>query len=186
MGSLQHIHEYPAGQPFTSIGPPETHWYAVHTRARHEKKAVARLEEKGVTTFLPLVTQVQRWSDRRQKVQIPLFSCYAFVRLALSVESRLSVLQIPGVLSLVGIGAKAIPIPDKQIEDIQNVLAHNVPCSPYPFLRDGQRVRIRGGSLDEVEGILVARATERSLVISIELLQRAVSVRIEGYDVEPI
>jgi transcription antitermination factor NusG len=185
MSNLQHIPEYPSGQLFPAIGLPEPHWYAVHIRVRHEKRVAARLREKGVTTFLPLVTQMHQWSDRRQQLQTPLFSCYAFVRLALSVEWRLSVLTIPGVLGLVGVAAKAIPIPDKQIEDIRSVLAHNTPCSPYPFLREGQRVRIRGGALDAVEGILVAQAPDL-LVISIELLQRAVSLRIEGYDLEPV
>jgi len=56
----------------------------------------------------------------------------------------------------------------------------------HPYLRVGQRVRVRGGSLDGVEGILVAQDEKRNLVISVEPIQRSLSVRIEGYDVVAI
>jgi hypothetical protein len=56
-------------------------WYAVQTRARNEKVVCERLQEQGLATFLPLVTEVRRWSDRKKKVELPLFSCYVFVRL---------------------------------------------------------------------------------------------------------
>jgi transcription antitermination factor NusG len=145
-----------------------------------------RLQDKGVTTFLPQVTQVHRWSDRRMLVQLPLFPCYAFVHVARSVEIRHAVLQTSGLIGFVGIRGVGIPIPDKEIEDIQTLLAHNVTCAFYPFLRVGQRVRIRGGCLEGVEGILLAKNSDRSLVVSVELIQRSVAVRIDGYDVEPV
>jgi transcription antitermination factor NusG len=162
------------------------HWYAVQTHTRHERKVTAQLEEKGITTFLPLVTEVHRWSDRRKVVELPLFSCYAFVHMAHSVEARLLVLQTQGVLGFVGIHGVGIPIPDKEIEDIKTLLAHDPACTPYPFLKVGRRVRIRGGCFDGVEGILVGKNRDQSLVVSIELIQRSVAVRIDGYDVEAI
>jgi hypothetical protein len=57
---------------------------------------------------------------------------------------RLAALQIPGVLSIVGSRGVGAPIPAKEIEDIQTLLAQNVGSSLYPFIRVGQRVRIRG------------------------------------------
>jgi transcription antitermination factor NusG len=161
-------------------------WYAIHTRARHEKKAALQLQDKGVATFLPLITQARRWSDRSQLIQLPLFACYIFVRMAAPVVTRLAVLQTPGVIALVGIHGVGIPIPDKEIEDIKTLLARDAACTPYPFLNLGRRVRIRGGCFDGVEGILVGKNRDRSLVVSIELIQRSVAVRIEGYDVEAI
>jgi transcriptional antiterminator NusG len=171
--------------PLTPLFEP-TYWYAVQTRARHEKKVAKQLQEKGGTTFLPLVTKTRQWTDRRKVIELPLFSCYVFARLAPSVEMRLAALQTPGVLSIVGAHGVGAPIPDKEIEDIQTLLAQNVTSSLYPFIKVGQRVRIRGGCLDGVEGILVAEKSDRSLVVSIELIQRSVSVRIDGYEVEPI
>ncbi len=59
----------------------DTHWYAVHTRARHEKMVAERLLEQGVSTYLPLMRETHRWSDRKKVVELPLFSCYVFARL---------------------------------------------------------------------------------------------------------
>ena len=59
-----------------------------------------------------------------------------------------------------------------------------VACVPHPFVNAGRRVRISGGSLDGVEGIFVCQGTDQSLVVSVELLHRSVSIRVEGYDIE--
>lgn len=186
MNSLQQFSPTPSAMlPLAPLLEP-TYWYAIQTRARHEKKVVQKLQEKGATTFLPLVTQTHRWSDRFKVIELPLFPCYAFARLAPSVEMRLPALQTPGLLSIVGVHGAGAPIPDKEIEDIQTLMAQNVSSSLYPFIKVGQRVRIRGGCLDGVEGILVAEKSERRLVVSIELIQRSVSVLIDGYEVEPI
>jgi len=172
--------------PPSHLAPEESNWYAIWTRARHEKRVAHELQETRIGTFLPLLQQIHQWSDRRGKVEVPMFSCYAFVRIAQQTEERLKVLRTPGVLGFVGIRGVGVPIPDKEIEDIHTLLANNVTCALYPFLRMGQCVRIRGGCLEGVEGILVGKNSDRSLVVSIELIQRSVAVRIDGYDVEPI
>jgi transcription antitermination factor NusG len=172
--------------PVSAPAAGEPRWYAIQTRARHEKMVTLRLQDKGVTTFLPQVTQIHRWSDRRKLVQLPLFPCYAFVHVAPSVRTRLAVLETSGLIGFVGIHGVGIPIPDKEIEDIKTLLAHDGDCAPYSFLKLGRRVRIRGGCFDGVEGILVAKKSDRSLVVSIDLIQRSVAIRIDGYDVEEI
>ena len=159
------------------------HWYAVHTRARHEKIVTTRLQHLGITTFLPTFTEVRRWSDRRKRVEFPLFSCYAFVHLPWVPELRAKVVRTDGVLGFVGFGGGAIPIPDVEIQNIRTLLNSMVPYTPYPFLKIGQRVRIRGGALDGVEGILLARNGSNSLVISVEPIQRSLAFKIDGYSV---
>src|SRR5277367_63716 len=96
------------GTEIESVTPS---WYAVQTRARHEKSVAQRLQENGVMTFLPLVTEIHRWSDRKKSVELPLFGCYVFVRLSPTSEERLRVLQIDSVLSFVGIRGQGTPIP---------------------------------------------------------------------------
>ena len=162
----------------------KSNWYAILTKARHEKRVAAQFEEKRVCTFLPLLHQIHRWTDRRVKVEVPMFSCYAFVRMVQTVEERLKVLRTPGVLSFVGCERQGTPIPDEQIESLRTAISENIPCFPHPFIRAGKRVRIRGGSLDGVEGILMPQGRDQKLVISVELLQRSVSIRVEGYDIE--
>ena len=161
-------------------------WFALQTRARHEKVVVQRLSDKGVTTFLPLVRQVHRWSDRRKTVEVPLFGCYVFAKLPPRNDERLRVLLVDGVLSFVGPRGQGTPIPDEQIDTIRTLVEEQLPYRYHPFLKTGQRVRIRSGALDGVEGILVSRIGERSLIISLDAIQRSLAVRIEGYDVEPI
>src|SRR5271157_2511474 len=161
-------------------------WFALQTRARHEKVVVQRLSDKGVATFLPLVRQVHRWSDRRKTVEVPLFSCYVFAKLPPRNDERLRVLLVDGVLSFVGSRGQGIPIPEEQIDSVRKLVEEQLPYCSHPFLKIGQRVRVRGGALDGVEGILLARSGERKLVISVDAIQRSLGVCIEGYDVEPI
>lgn len=163
----------------------EVHWYAVQTRPNHEKKVAAELHEKRINIYLPLITQVHHWSDRRKLVQVPLFPGYVFVRTRLDGRARLAVLNTWGALSFVGTQRDALPIPESQMEDIRTLLTTKVSLSLYPFLKVGQRVRVRGGALDGVEGILVTNG-QRRLVISVESIHRSLSITIEGYDVEPI
>lgn len=172
--------------PVAAITAPALHWYALRTRARHEKVAEQRLRDSGIETFLPTVREVHRWSDRKKKVEVPLFGCYVFVRSALPEKDRTLVQRIESVFGFVGVRGEGIPIPDDQIESIRTVLTKANGCSAHPFLVAGQRVRIRGGALDGVEGVFLSENGDRSLVISVEAVQRSMSVRIDGYDVEPV
>jgi len=152
--------------------------------ARHEKRVDSQLQEKRIITFLPLLQEIHKWSDRKRKVDVPLFSCYAFVRIVPTAENRVQVLQTPGVLGFVGSERQGTPIPDEEIESLQTAIREKIPFALHPFVSAGKRVRIRGGSLDGVEGILVRQGTDQSLIVSVELLRRSVSIRVEGYDVE--
>ena len=115
-----------------------------------------------------------------------MFSCYAFVRIVQTPEERLKVLRTPGVLGFVGSEREGTPIPNEQIENLQTALREKIPCALHPYIRMGQRVRIRGGSLSGIEGILLSQGKDRSLIVSIELLQRCVAIRVDGYQVEAV
>jgi transcription antitermination factor NusG len=161
-------------------------WFALQTKPRHEKKVASWLEEKNVVTFLPLCTAVHQWSDRKREVQLPLFPNYVFVRMNGSHSERVVVLRTRGVRSFVGMRGTGIRVPDEEIEAVQRILAERVPFASYPFLNVGQKVRIRGGSLDGLQGIFMAANNDRSLIVSVECIQRSLSIRIDGYRVEPV
>lgn len=160
-------------------------WYALRTRSRHEKMVADQLEQQGIENFLPLMKKKRQWSDRVKEVELPLFSGYTFVRMVLSSPDKLRVLQTHGTAGLVGVKGVGIPIPDVQIESLKTVLANGIPFQEQPFFQIGQRVRVRGGALDGIEGILAAQK-DRTLVISVEPIQRSVSISVDGYVVEPI
>lgn len=169
-----------------SVMPNEIHWYAVRTRSRHEKLVARQLQNQGIQSFLPVVTKINQWSDRKKHVEEPLFAGYAFVRLDHSSDDRGRVLRTQGVVNFVGVQGSGVPIPDQEIEGITTLLASRVSYQERPYLHVGQRVRVCGGALDGLEGILTAENSDRSVVISIGLIQRSLSVRVAGYNVEPL
>lgn len=161
-------------------------WYAVQTRARHERVVMQRFQDKGLTAFLPVVTEKRRWSDRWKEVELPLFSCYVFVKIMATNEDRLRVLCTDSVFDFVGATRQGTPIPDEQIEAVQTIVTERMNWETFPFLKIGQRVRIRSGSLTGVEGILVSRNGKRSVVVSVDAIQRSLAVRVEGYEIEAV
>jgi transcription antitermination factor NusG len=160
-------------------------WYALHIRARHEKAVERRLREMGMETFLPLAEEIHTWSDRKKKVEVPLFNCYLFVHCGYSAEDRTRIYQVDSIHGFVGVRGAGLAVPDEQIEAIRTVLAQERPWRAHPFLKAGQRVRVRGGALEGVEGVFLSENGDHSLVISIDAIQRSMAVRIDGYDVEP-
>jgi len=131
------------------------------------------------------VKQTHRWSDRLKRIEVPLFSGYTFARLDSSASLRKELLQTSGVLGIISFAGAASAVPDKQIEDLRLLLARKVPCSLHAFLKIGQAVRVRGGCLDGIEGILEENE-EKSLVISITCIKRSIAIKIEGYELELI
>jgi len=165
--------------------PAGGEWYAIQTRYRREKKVTHALARKGFETFIPLLAETHRWTDRKKAIHTPLFSGYTFARLELSPSLRKRVLQTEGVIGFVASGSEIIPVPPRQVEDLRNLLSQKVPCALSPFLNVGQRVRVRGGCLDGLEGILAQNDAKR-LVVSIDSIQRSLAIQIDGYELQLI
>src|SRR5204863_5138 len=142
--------------------------------------------DEGMEAFLPVIRETHRWSDRKKTVEVPLFSCYVFVRCAFSSVDRARVYRVDSVLGFVGTRGTGVPIPNEQIENVRSVLSQTAACRSHPFLKVGQRVRVCGGAMDGVEGVFLSENGDQSLVISVDVIQRSLAVRIDGYDVKPI
>jgi len=155
----------------------------VQTRYRFEKRVVAQLTHKSCEVYLPLLTEHHTWSDRDKVVTVPLFPGYAFVHIDQSREARQSVLQTVGLVGFVSFGGIVMPVPPKQIEDLQLLLQEKGLFSLHPFVHTGQRMRIRGGCLHGLEGVLLQHEKGK-LLISIESIQRSLAVEIQGYELE--
>jgi transcription antitermination factor NusG len=158
-------------------------WFAVQTRYRFEKRVAAELQHKRCEVYLPLLTEHHAWSDRKKSVTIPLFPGYAFVRIDQSCEARRTILQTAGIIGFVSFGGVVAAVPPRQIDDLQLLLQQKGLFSLHPFVHAGQRVRIRGGCLNGVEGVLVQCEKEK-LVISIESIQRSLAIEVQGYELE--
>jgi transcription antitermination factor NusG len=158
-------------------------WYALRTKSLSEKLVAAALLGKGYQHFLPTYAVRNRWSDRLQRVEVPLFPGYVFCRLDASCP--LPVLVTPGVSYIVGLGRVPAPIPDGEIEALQTVARSGVPAAPWPYLRVGQTVRVTHGALRDMEGILIAVKKEFRIILSVNMLQRSVAVEVDRDCIEP-
>jgi transcription antitermination factor NusG len=186
VSSAHQIATWPQAIDAAGVASIPANWYAVQTRSRHEKFVCHHFQNRGIAHYLPVVTEIHRWSDRKKKVELPLFSGYVFVQVPATIEARRHVLQVDGVVRFVGHVLEATPIPDEQIESIRMLVDQKLPWSAHPFLKAGQRIRIRGGALDGMEGIFQSRNGEDIMVISVEALQRSLSVSICGYNIDVV
>jgi transcription antitermination factor NusG len=161
----------------------ELNWYALYTCPRHEKCVAQQIEQRSIPCFLPLYRSVRRWKDRRKELQLALFPGYVFVRLAL--EDRLRVLQLPSAVRLVSFNGQPAILPDAEIDSLRQRLTGGICVEPHPYLRVGKRVRVRGGPMQGLEGIIVRRKDRCRLVFSLDLIMRSVAVEVDEAEVEP-
>jgi transcription antitermination factor NusG len=158
-------------------------WYALYTCSRHEKRVAAHLQERDFQCFLPLYQSVHRWKDRRVKVQLPWFPGYVFVHTSL--EHRLQVLNVPGVVRFVAVNGHPAALPEDDLLRLRNGLDQGLRAQPHPYLKVGHRVRVRSGPLAGAEGILVRKKSDFRLIVSIDLIMRSIAVEVDAADVEP-
>jgi transcription antitermination factor NusG len=159
-------------------------WYAIQTRAKHEKSVSAFLEGKGYDQFLPLYQSWHRSSGRLKSVFLPLFSGYLFGRF--DKNRRLPILMTPGVAGIVGRGKEPEPILAEEIARIQVSCASGLKMTPWPYLEGGEPVRVECGPLRGVEGIFVTEKSNCRLVISVGILRRSVAVEVDRDWIRPL
>src|SRR4051794_32680103 len=160
----------------------ELGWYALKIRTRSEAVALASLDYYGFESYCPQVKTQRKYSDRIKSVTEPVFPGYLFCRFDLSSKSK--VLSSNAVERVVGFGSQATPIPASEIEAIRRTVDAGGAAAPVP--RMGDRVRVIAGSLQGIEGVLVREANAASFIVSVQLLQRSVSLSIEQSAVELI
>ena len=161
---------------------PSLAWFAVQVRSPLEQWLSVTLREKGYEAYLPTYRSRRTWSDRVKEIDQPLFPRYLFCRF--DPMYRLPILKTPHVQGIVSIGRAPIAIPDHEIEAVRRMVSEGYTARPWPYLREGQHVRIRKGPLTGVEGILTEFKKAYRLVVSIELLQRSVAAEVDGDWVE--
>jgi len=162
---------------FAEVAAEQARWYAVYTCANHEKRVAGQFGSRSVEHFLPQYESVRRWKDRKVRLTLPLFPGYLFVHLA--AKERLRVLQVPGVVRLVGFNGSPTPVPEEDVHKIREFLGQGWRAEPYPYLQTGRRARVVRGALAGMEGIVLRRKNRTRLVISFDLIQRAMAVEID-------
>src|SRR5713226_2831136 len=156
-------------------------WYALWTKSRCEQLVCDQLAAKEFHVFLPKIEAWSRRGGARHRIPVPMFPGYLFLHHAMDLNSYIEVLKTRELVRILGNGRDRLAVvPDAEIDAIQKVVQSQLPALPYPYLREGQRVRITQGPLAGVEGILVhTKPNKGLLVLSIELFQRSVAVEVD-------
>ncbi|MFQ5823650.1 MAG: UpxY family transcription antiterminator [bacterium] len=156
----------------------ERSWYALYTRPRFEKKVDVELKLKGLESFLPLHSVVRIWSDRKKKIEAPLFPSYVFVHANL--KERYLSLQTPGVVRMVSFNGGPARIPAFQIESVRRILQTDYAPQPYPYLSKGYKVEIISGPLKGSTGYIIECRGKNRLVISIDTIRQSLAIEIDS------
>jgi len=156
-------------------------WHALFTRHQHEKVVAHILSGKGFEVFLPLYWSIHRWKDRNKQLCLPLFPSYVFLRGGLG--RRLDILTTPGVHFVLASGGRFADIPEEEINAVRKMV-EIARVEPHPFVKCGDRVRVKYGPLTGVEGVLIRKGNQFRLVVSVEILGRSVAAEIDASSVE--
>ncbi|HKV92563.1 MAG TPA: UpxY family transcription antiterminator [Candidatus Angelobacter sp.] len=157
-------------------------WFAIYVRPRHEKRVAQHFGVRGIEHFLPLYAEQRKWKDgSRQTVLFPLFPNYLFVRITRT--ARASVLEVPGVLWIIGGGSESSTVSDSYVHFLRDRLPEGR-VKPHPYLVTGKMVRIKSGAMAGIQGILVRNKNDCRVVVTLELIERSVIVELDSADLE--
>lgn len=128
-------------------------WYVVYTKPKWERKVAEKLQQIGIECYCPLVTQIKQWSDRKKKVEVPLFNSYVFVQLPES--DRNLVFQIAGIVRyLFWLGKPAI-VRDEEIDIIKRSLKDsNVSEISVTTMQVGDKIKLDSGAFSNQNAIV--------------------------------
>ena len=164
-------------------------WYAVHTKSRHEYKAHTGLIKKNLESFLPEMEVWSKRKDRKKKLSVPLFPGYLFVSATMDNETKLAVLKTSGVVKILGKKENSEPlsVPEEKILAIKRIMDKKVEMFSIQYPREGEPARILDGPFAGIEGTVIKSDLENELfVISIDLMQRSVAIKLEGFQIGKI
>lgn len=158
-------------------------WFAVYTASNHEKRVVQHLQAKTIETFLPVYSVTKRWKNRTTvKLELPLFAGYVFARI--DPAERIRVIEVPMVYSIVGTRGEPTRVPDIDIARLRIALQGRQ-AHPFPYIKVGNRVRVRSGPLVGLEGIIVRTHGGLNVVLSVDMIQKSIAVHVEADELEP-
>src|SRR5881409_3915709 len=161
-------------------------WRVLWTPSNCEQLVYDQLAAKGFDPFLPTVEAWSRRGGVRRLSRVPMFGGYLFLRHAMDKTSYLEAYKTRGLVRILGERWDRLDaVPDSEVEAIQKVVDSGFAILPYPYLREGQRVRITRGPLADVEGIVVRVSPKKGLlVVSVNLLQRSIAVHLDCTQLE--
>jgi transcription antitermination factor NusG len=159
-------------------------WYVAYTYPRHERAVAEQLAQKSIECFLPTVSTIHVRKDRKVTLQLPLFPGYLFTRI--SPEERLRVVSIASVIRMLSYNEVPAPVSDDDINAIRFCLSRGGKLAPHRFIAVGDRVRVKEGIFQGLEGFVSRHHSGCNLVVTVALIQQSAALEIEEHLLEPI
>ena len=187
--SYSHLYDWPASPDSQGVLADQRssdvrRWYAVFTLSQNERSAARYLDGCQIESFVPTSETVRVWKNRqRVKVIQALFPTYMFVRIHPAEQS--AVLQSPGVRRLVGNHKGPIPLPDAEVEFLRSGLGRER-VEAFHDLVVGEKVRIKHGPMQGLEGVLVRKKNNLRFVLTLKLINQNAAVEVAGDELEPV
>ncbi|RED19620.1 transcription antitermination factor NusG [Flavobacterium cutihirudinis] len=143
-------------------------WYVLYTKPKWEKKVAEKLNQAGFECYCPLITQIKQWSDRKKKVEVPLFNSYVFIKI--DEKDRNTVFKIPGVIRyLFWLGKPAI-VRTEEINAIQASLkATNISEIAVTSIQVGDRIKLDSGVFSN-QNAIVQEVSKTHYILVLESL----------------
>ncbi len=144
-------------------------WYAVTTKYKCEKYVMTALRQKGMDAYVPVLRRTRRYTRKIKTYEIPLISCYAFVRM--TPAQKVSVLEVPYVHNFVRFNGNIVPVPEREMQMMRRVVGEmtDVTVEPRSWLT-GDKVEVIAGSLTGIHGTLVEQCGKHEFVVELETL----------------
>ena len=153
-------------------------WIVVRSKPRSEKVAYNELVKKNIESYLPLLKERRKWSDRKKWVEFPLFSSYLFARI--DIKDSIFVLQTQGVNTIVKFGKQIAIVQNSVIKAIRLAMEGGYQLEPVEYFVEGNRVEVVAGLMKGIKGIVAKLKNQNRLIIKIDAIQQALSIQIES------
>lgn len=159
----------------------ERYWHVIYTMPKAEKKIFSAFQQKGIEAFLPLYKDIRQWSDRKKKIEVPLFPNYIFVKVP--PKERYQVLKVNGVIRYLTDEGKPSVVPEDTINSIR-IMLYGAPVVSSNDYKKGEKLRVTGGPMTGLCGVLVERKGKYRLAVSIDIMQRSVLIEVPTQNLE--
>lgn len=151
-------------------------WYVIYTAPKAEKKIASTICDLGMESYLPLYTSIRKWSDRKKKVELPLFPNYVFVKT--EATNRFDLFGVQGILKFVSVQRNPVVVPESEIEMIRKVLDKKYEVLQEDYFQAGTKVMVKEGQLGGLVGVVLKQNGTSRVMLRIEELQKAFSINI--------
>ncbi len=160
----------------------ELKWHVAYTRPKSERKVASSISNLGIESYLPMHKVIRQWSDRKKKLELPLFPCYIFVKVDDVMRNNL--FSIKELVKFVSIERRPVILREKEILTIKRVLGEEADVSNEEYFQQGMKVRIKHGQFAGLEGVVIKKRGSERLLIKIDSLMKAYSFNVATHHIE--